>query len=102
MIEILPLQNLYKSTPVGVDVRRPVAKDEEFGVVLNSAIKLIKETNAAQVNSENETVKFLLGETDNPHDVQIAASKARIALQYTTSVRDNILQSYQTIMNMQI
>lgn len=102
MIEIASVQNLYKSTPVGVDVKRPVEKGEEFGVMLNSAMQLINQTNDLQNKASEEEIKFLLGETDNAHDVQVAATEARIALQYTTAVRDNILQSYQTIMNMQI
>lgn len=100
-MDVSGIHNLYKSTPVTVDKRRPVGKDE-FGAVLNSAIKMINETNNYQLRAENEEMKFLLGETDNAHDVQVAATEARIALQYTTKVRDNVIQSYQTIMNMQI
>jgi flagellar hook-basal body complex protein FliE len=32
----------------------------------------------------------------------IAERKAQVALNYTVAVRDRFLQSYQTIMNMQI
>jgi flagellar hook-basal body complex protein FliE len=32
----------------------------------------------------------------------IAEQKAALALQYTVAVRDRFVQSYQTIMNMQI
>ena len=45
---------------------------------------------------------LLLGKADNPHDMQIAAAKALQALQYTTAIRDKMLEAYKEIMNMQI
>lgn len=101
-MDISSIHNLYKSTPVGVDVRRPVGKDEDFGSVFNAALKLVQQTNDYQIKAEEEEMKFLLGETNNPHDVQIAATEARIALQYTNAIRNSVIQSYQTIMNMQV
>ena len=51
---------------------------------------------------EAAQIEFALGKADNPHDMQIAAKKALTALQYTTAVRDKMLDAYKEIMNMQI
>ena len=60
------------------------------------------ETNTLQNKADAEQVKFALGLSDNTHDMMIAAQKAKIALQYTNAIRTNVIQAYQTIMNMQI
>lgn len=98
------LGNGYKTTPVADDHVFRVSKDDDngFGAILDSAINMVDETNAAQVNAQNEEIKFALGESNNTHDLMIAEQKAAIALQFTVSVRDRFLQGYNTIMNMQI
>jgi flagellar hook-basal body complex protein FliE len=74
----------------------------DFGRVLDAAKNMIKETNDLQNAAQMEEMKFALGLADNTHDVMIAERKAQVALNYTVAVRDRFLQSYQTIMNMQI
>ena len=66
--------------------------DDSFQSVLDSAMNVLSETSDLQND----------GKTDNPHDMQIAAKKALTALQYTTAVRDKMLDAYKEIMNMQI
>lgn len=76
--------------------------DSSFASVLNSAMDMLNETNQLQNNAEAEQIKFALGKADNPHDMQIAAKKALTALQYTTAVKNKMLEAYKEIMNMQI
>ncbi|MQN01430.1 MAG: flagellar hook-basal body complex protein FliE [Lachnospiraceae bacterium] len=91
---------LYKTAPKrgGED---PNSVDD-FGTVFDAAKNLVEETNTLQNKADAEQVKFALGLSDNTHDLMIAAQKARIALQFTNSIRTNVIQAYQTIMNMQI
>ena len=63
---------------------------------------MIKETNQLSNEAEVEEINLALGYSDNTHDLQIAQEKANIALQYTIAVRDRFLESYQSIMNMQM
>ena len=51
---------------------------------------------------ENEEVKWMLGETENTHDLTIAINKATTALQYTVTVRDKLLEAYKELMQIQI
>lgn len=78
------------------------APDDSFASVLGSAMNLLSETNALQNDAEAAQIQFALGEAENPHDMQIAAKKALTALQYTTAVRDKMLEAYREIMNMSI
>ena len=90
--------SLYKTAPKrgGGDPNN----SNDFGTVFDAALNLVDETNTLQNNAEQ--VKFALGLSDNTHDMMIAAQKAKIALQYTNAIRTNVIQAYQTIMNMQI
>ncbi|MCR4691108.1 MAG: flagellar hook-basal body complex protein FliE [Lachnospiraceae bacterium] len=87
-------------------MRGQIASDDKntdaFGGYLDSAIKSINQTNAYISDAENEEVRLALGETESTHDLTIALQKASTALQYTVAVRDKFLESYRTIMNMQI
>ena len=76
--------------------------DTSFQSVLSAAMDMVNETNDLQNDAQSEKIKFALGQADNPHDMQIAASKALTALQYTVAVKDKMLDAYKEIMNMQI
>lgn len=76
--------------------------DQSFQSVLDSAMNMLNETNQLQANAQAATMEFALGKADNPHDMKIAGEKALTALQYTTAVRDKLLEAYKEIMNMQI
>lgn len=76
--------------------------EEDFKTVLDSAMQLLTETDDLQNAAQAEKISFALGEADNPHDMQIAAAKALEALQYTTAIRDRLVDAYKEIMNMQI
>lgn len=79
-----------------------VDTDESFQSVLDAAVNMLTETNALENDATAAGMEFTLGLADNPHDMQIAARKALTALQYTTAVRDKMLEAYKEIMNMQI
>ena len=79
-----------------------VVEGTMFDAFLNSAIDSLKTTNSYLSDSENEKIKFALGETENAHDLTIAMQKASDALQYTVALRDKLLEAYNQIMQMQI
>lgn len=77
-------------------------KDDSFSSVLSSAMDAIDETNDLQNDAESETIRFALGESENTHDLLIAQTKALTALQYTTAVRDKMIDAYKEIMQISI
>ncbi len=73
-----------------------------FGTILDSAVRLVSETNAYSNAAEEEEIKFALGETDSIHDLQIAQQKANVSLQYTVAVRDAFIAAYRELINLQM
>ena len=77
-------------------------EDDSFSAMLSAAIKSVDQTNGLQNTAQAEEISFLVGETENPHDMQVAAKKALTALQYTVAVRDKLIDGYKEIMQMSI
>lgn len=62
----------------------------------------LQNTNQLLLESDRIAADFAAGRTDNIHQVQIAAEKADIALQFTMQIRNKIMDAYNEIMRMQI
>ncbi|MGN0141356.1 MAG: flagellar hook-basal body complex protein FliE [Roseburia sp.] len=92
----------YQNTVEQYNKLTQKVEDTSFQAVLSATMDMLNETNDLQNDAQSEKIKFALGEADNPHDMQIAASKALTALQYTVAIRDKMLDAYKEIMNMQI
>jgi len=73
----------------------PVA--ESFSDVLSG---MINNVDGLQKESDMMTQQLATGETDNLHDVMIAAEKAKIAMQFTLAIRKQLVQAYQNISQM--
>ena len=86
----------------GTSLATQTKNEDSFESLYNSAVTMVKETNDLQDAAETEEINFALGYSDDTHTLEIAQEKANIALQYTIAVRDRFLESYDTIMNMQI
>lgn len=70
-----------------------------FGEYLQSALMKVTD-----LENQSDQLKqdFALGKTDNIAEVLIAGEKASVALQFTTQIRNKILDAYNEIMRMQI
>ena len=80
----------------------PGKVNDKSGGFLSAAMDNITQTNAYISDAEDEKVKLAMGETENTHDLTIALQKASAAISYTVAIRDKFLESYRTIMNIQI
>ena len=86
-----------------VDASQQVhVEDESFDNVLQSAMDMINEANYLQNKSEEAEMEFMLGYSTNPHALMAVQEKADIALNYTMTVKDKVLNAYKELMNMQI
>ena len=85
-----------------MDPFETVGETGGFEALLDTAIKNFNLANAYQSEKEDMELKWAMGEVDNPHDLTIALSKATQALNYTTAIRDRLLEAYREIMQMQI
>lgn len=105
----IDLDSVYQSptitSPLASESDSLLIDEEEdkgaFGSILDSAVRLVSETNAYSNAAEEEEIKYALGETDSIHDLMIAQQKANVSLQYTVAVRDAFVNGYKELMNLQ-
>ncbi|MDI9508259.1 MAG: flagellar hook-basal body complex protein FliE [Clostridiales bacterium] len=76
-------------------------RNAAFETLFDAAAGMIKDTNHYINNAEEAEMAFSLGLMDNTHDLQVAQQKANLALQYTIAVRNQVLDAYKEIMNLQ-
>lgn len=76
--------------------------DMSFDGLLHTAIDNLHTTNSYLSDAEDEELKWMLGETENTHDLSIALQKASTALQYTVAIRDKLLDAYKELIQMQV
>ena len=76
--------------------------DDMFGAIFNSMISNVNQTNGYLSQAENEEIKLAMGEATSTHDLAVALQKASTSLQYTVAVKNAFMESYRTLINMQI
>ncbi len=69
----------------------------DFGGFLKDAIGKV---NNLEIQSQQADEMLAIGETENIHEVMIAAQKADIALQFTMEVKNKIMEAYKEIMRL--
>jgi flagellar hook-basal body complex protein FliE len=88
---IEPLQDSAKTSSV--------SSTSAFSDIYNALIDNVNTTNTA---FDGDIVKASEGELDNPHQLLIDSTKARIALQLAANVRNDALSAYQEIAKMSV
>lgn len=81
--------------------KEKVNKNKAFEDIFQSALSMVNDTNQLTHDAEKAEISYALGLTNSTHDLQVAQEKANIALQYTLSVRNAVIESYKEIMNIQ-
>jgi flagellar hook-basal body complex protein FliE len=76
-------------------------RNATFESLFEAAKNLIEETNNYTNAAEEAEMAYALGLMDNTHDLQIAQQKANLAIQYTVAIRNQVLDAYKEIMNLQ-
>lgn len=107
-MDIMSLQNVTSGAVKESSLNGAIGKkalesaDGSFDGILTKAMENLNTTNSYLSDMENEEIKWMLGETENTHDLTIAMNKASTALQYTIAVRDKLMDAYKELMQMQI
>jgi flagellar hook-basal body complex protein FliE len=76
-------------------------RNAAFEDMFQAAVNLVNETNSYTNAAEEAETAYALGLTDSTTDLQIAQQKANLALQYTVAIRNNVMDAYKEIMNLQ-
>jgi flagellar hook-basal body complex protein FliE len=77
------------------------AKDnvQNFGDYLKDALNKV---NTSQLQAEQLTHDFVIGNNVELHQVVLATEKAALALQLTLQIKNKVVEAYQEIMRMQV
>lgn len=98
---IQPIQGIGSVTGVG-GVTAPTAKPAVsggFAAILDSAVKAV---DATQHGADLQLEGLASGRNVDLHGTMIALEEANISLHAMTSVRDKLVEAYQTLWNMPI
>lgn len=76
----------------------PAEMTESFGQMLQTAINNV---NAQEKNVHKLNDQYLVGQVDVTK-VLIAAEQAQLSLQFTSQVRNKVVEAYQEMMRMQL
>lgn len=106
-LDITELYNISSGAIREAAKAAPTTKIEDyrengFEAILHTAVDNLNTTNSYLSDAENEEIKWMLGETENTHDLTIALQKASTALQYTVAIRDKLLDAYKELIQMQV
>lgn len=98
-MEINPVKFQSGFENVSIDKNNEEKKSQAFSDYFKNKLN---EVNELQKDSQEMTASFAAGETENIHDVMIAAEKAKVAVNLTTAVQTKALDAYNEIMRLQV
>ena len=75
---------------------------QTFDGVFNAAIDLVSNTNQYLQEAQKAEVAFAMGELTSTHELAVIQQKANLSLQYTVAIKNQLINAYKEIMNMQI
>ena len=102
-MNIASVNNLSNLSKYGINSASQTSENRNviFEDVFQSALNLVKQTNDYTNAAEEAETAYALGLMDSTTDLQVAQQKANLALQYTVAVRNNVMDAYKEIMNLQ-
>ncbi len=72
---------------------------ESFGDMFTSQLDKL---NATQIKADELSMDFASGNTEDLHQVMIAAEEARISMELAVTVRNKIVEAYKELSSMQL
>ncbi|MBP5160379.1 MAG: flagellar hook-basal body complex protein FliE [Lachnospiraceae bacterium] len=78
-----------------------VERAKGFDALLDSAMKMIKETNGYSNAAADAELDYAMGGNTSTTDVMVAQMKANVSLQYTVALRNAVMDAYKEIMQLQ-
>jgi len=98
-MQVLPVGQLsFPVQPVGTGTKQEVGGGSFAGALDNA----LKELNDTQMKADQLTLELLTGEIQDIHQVTVAMTEAKLAMQLAVEVRNKIIEAYQEVSRMQI
>ena len=98
-MSITPIHTIANVTSVSPIAAPAKSGTEGFGSIMKG---LVQDANQQQMLAGNSIEQFATGQTDNIQDVAVAMAKADISFRLVMEVRNQLMESYQEIMRMQV
>lgn len=89
-------KNLISQTPR--EEEKTESSDGGFGQLITQQLEKL---NQSQLESDSLIAQFAAGETEDLHQVMIAAEEARLQMELTVQVRNKIVEAYKELNSMQ-
>ena len=98
---INPIQNRLQLLNINQinDNKQKINNSKSFQDLLKANIKKV---NNMQLKADQLTEDFVLGKTDNIHQVMIASEKAETSMKLTLAVQNKVIDAYKEIMRLQV
>ena len=98
---INPIQNRLQLLNINQinDNKQKINNSKSFQDLLKANIK---KANNMQLKADQLTEDFVLGKTDNIHQVMIASEKAETSMKLTLAVQNKVIDAYKEIMRLQV
>lgn len=80
-------------------IQTPKSKETNFSDFLKNAIEKV---NNHQIESDQKTNAFIVGEITDLHEVMITAQKASITLETAVEIQKKAIDAYNEVMRMQV
>lgn len=102
-MNVTSINNLTNLNNLGLNSTSKTSQsnNSSFEDLFQAAVNLVKETNQYTNEAEKAETAYALGLTDSTHDLQVAQQKANLSLQFTVAIRNNVMDAYKEIMNLQ-
>lgn len=97
-MEIRGISSLPVTEP-GKSLKQAKDNVQNFGDFLKNALHNV---NATQLQAEQMTCDFVMGNNVELHQVVLATEKSALALQLTMQIRNKAIEAYQELMRMQV
>lgn len=99
-MNIVPIQRLDALKNIeSINEKSKIDNTLSFKSIFENAIADVKST---EDNLAKEQYLFVTGQTDNTHDVTIAATKAQISVDLLVQLREKALNSYNELVKLNI
>lgn len=98
-MQVLPVGQPYLPLQLAGTEAKQETVEGSFAGILDNALK---ELNDTQVKADQLTLELLTGEVQDIHQVTVAMTEAKLAMQLAVEVRNKIIEAYQEVSRMQI
>jgi flagellar hook-basal body complex protein FliE len=99
----MDINAFVNNTNIINDIQKNAVKGEEKSSnFLDTLKEKLNEVNDKQIQADNLTQEFIIGEEEDVHKVMIATEEAKLSLELAVQIRNKLIDAYGEFNSMQI